>query len=122
MLHFSYEKAGLTIQNQPIPWNAEAVLVEAIVKLTAITAEARGEFQLRLPGIEPIRAESLRLSEAGPTDLFSHFRHSMAIRPSDGIKILPLLDPAAFLAETADAHVVQDDRNCAKCVESPATQ
>ena len=27
-LHYSYEKAGLTLHDQPIPWNAEAVLVE----------------------------------------------------------------------------------------------
>ena len=28
-LHFGYEKAGLTLYDQPIPWNAEAVVVEA---------------------------------------------------------------------------------------------
>jgi hypothetical protein len=27
-LHYSYEKAGQVIDNQPIPWNADAVLVE----------------------------------------------------------------------------------------------
>ena len=27
-LHFSFEKAGLVLHDQPIPWNAEAVLVE----------------------------------------------------------------------------------------------
>jgi hypothetical protein len=31
-LHYSYEKAGLTIHDQAIPWNAEAVLVEATVR------------------------------------------------------------------------------------------
>ena len=29
-LHFSYEKAGLTVENQPIPWNADAVIVTGI--------------------------------------------------------------------------------------------
>src|SRR5256885_14898330 len=28
-LHYSYEKAGLSLHDQPIPWNAEAVVVEA---------------------------------------------------------------------------------------------
>ena len=28
-LHYSFEKAGLTLERQPIPWNAEAVTVEA---------------------------------------------------------------------------------------------
>ena len=32
-LHYSYEKAGLTIPGQPIPWNAEAVVVEANLRL-----------------------------------------------------------------------------------------
>ena len=27
-LHYSYEKAGLTLHDQPIPWNAEAVVVD----------------------------------------------------------------------------------------------
>jgi triacylglycerol lipase len=30
-----------------------------------------------------------------------------------------LLDPAAYQVEMADSNVVQDDRNCARCVESP---
>lgn len=30
-----------------------------------------------------------------------------------------LLDPATYLREMANAHVTQDDRKCAKCVESP---
>ena len=30
-LHCSFEKAGLTLHDQPIPWNAEVVLVEALV-------------------------------------------------------------------------------------------
>ena len=32
-LHYSYEKAGLTLHDQPIPWNAEAVLVEGTLRL-----------------------------------------------------------------------------------------
>jgi hypothetical protein len=60
-LYFSYEKAGLTIHDQAIPWNAEAVLVEAMVRPAN---HRRGDFQLRLPGRDPIPADSLRKEEA----------------------------------------------------------
>ena len=37
-LHYSYEKAGLTLHDQPIPWNAEAVVVEAMLRLPTRSA------------------------------------------------------------------------------------
>jgi hypothetical protein len=63
-LHYSFEKAGLTLHDQPIPWNAEAVLVEALVRLPASVARRKAEFQLRVGQQEPIPAESLRRQEA----------------------------------------------------------
>src|SRR5882672_8505067 len=62
-LHFSYEKAGLTLHDQPIPWNAEAVLVEGSVRLPAAIPRRKTDFQLRLGGKELIFAESLRREE-----------------------------------------------------------
>src|ERR1700680_4522204 len=67
-LHFSYEKSGLTLDSLPIPWNAEAVVVEANVRLSAAAARQKGDFRLRLGGptglsFEP---ESLR-QEPGET-------------------------------------------------------
>jgi hypothetical protein len=62
-LHYGYEKAGLTLYDQPIPWSAEAVLVEAAVRLGASTPRRKGDFQLRLPGQEPQPAEALRRQE-----------------------------------------------------------
>ena len=35
-MHYSYEKAGLVIENQPIPWNAETVIME-VPPVTAIS-------------------------------------------------------------------------------------
>jgi hypothetical protein len=58
-LHYSYEKAGLTLHDQPIPWNAEVVLVEASLRLPP-GARRKADFQLRLPGRAPVPAESLR--------------------------------------------------------------
>jgi hypothetical protein len=63
-LHFSYEKAGLTLENQPVPWNAEAVLVEAILRLPAASGRSKSDFLLRLPGEQPVPAETLRREEA----------------------------------------------------------
>ncbi len=63
-LHYSYEKAGLVLQNQPIPWNAEAVLVEALVRLPGSGARRKADFQLRLPDRPSFPAEQLRRQES----------------------------------------------------------
>jgi hypothetical protein len=62
-LHFSYEKAGLTVSDQPIPWNAEVVLVEAMLRLPSAVARRKADFQIVLPGQAPVAAESLRRQE-----------------------------------------------------------
>ncbi len=59
-LHYSYEKAGLTLHDQPIPWNAEAVLVEAMLRLPPGAGRRKGDFSLRLPGQPPVPADQLR--------------------------------------------------------------
>lgn len=56
-LHTSYEKAGLTIADQVIPWNAEAVLVEATLQQQP--GRRKGDFTLRLPGHPAILADNL---------------------------------------------------------------
>src|SRR5256885_14963353 len=61
-LHFSYEKAGLTVHDQPIPWNAEAVLVEALVRLPV--GRSLADFQLRIDNQPLLTAESIRRDEA----------------------------------------------------------
>jgi hypothetical protein len=62
-LHYSYEKAGLTLSNQPIPWTAEAVVVEAQLRLPS-GVRRKADFQLRLPGQAPVPADQLRRQEA----------------------------------------------------------
>jgi hypothetical protein len=59
-LHYSYEKAGLTVHDQPVPWNAEAVLVEGCVSLGATATRRKGDFRLRVGLGEPLAPESLR--------------------------------------------------------------
>ena len=58
-LHYRYEKAGLIVDNQPIPWNADAVLVETLVKLPA-DGRTRADMSLHLPDGELIAPETLR--------------------------------------------------------------
>ena len=65
-LHFSYEKAGLILHDQPIPWNAEAVLVEASLRLPPSATRRKAEFTLRLPGQPPLPPESLNRLESEP--------------------------------------------------------
>ena len=59
-LHYSYEKAGLVLHDQPIPWNAEAVLVEAQLRLPSAAGRRKADFQLRVPGHEPVPAARCR--------------------------------------------------------------
>jgi hypothetical protein len=59
-LHYSYEKAGLTLHDQPIPWNAEAVLVEAYLRFPAGDPRRKADFQLRIGKGATVPAESLR--------------------------------------------------------------
>jgi hypothetical protein len=105
-LHFSYEKAGLTLHDQPIPWNAEAVLVEATVRLPPAGPRRKNEFMLRLPGQEAIMAESLRRDDSDDHyRLF--FRFSPPTRSTSaelifkerplGQLTLPMLDREEFL-------------------------
>jgi hypothetical protein len=73
-LHYSFEKAGLTLHDQPIPWNAEVVLVEASLRLPP-SARHKADFTLRLPNRDPILAERMRTPTGEErTRLFFRFR------------------------------------------------
>ena len=61
-LYYRSEKAGLTLENQPVPWCAEAVVVEALLRLPA-NARHRTDYTIRWPGMEPVVAEQIRLDE-----------------------------------------------------------
>jgi hypothetical protein len=105
-LHYRFEKAGLTLHEQPIPWNAEAVLVEALLRLPP-AARRKADFTLRLPGVEPVAADSLRREEAD-----DRFRLTFRLPPpartsfaevfwhgrSLGSLTLPVLGAEEFLA------------------------
>src|SRR4051812_28855024 len=71
-LHVCFEKAGLTLEHQPIPWNAEAVVVEARVRLPAAVPRQKADFLLRLAGQDAaLLPEALRQDDPdGPARLF----------------------------------------------------
>ncbi len=63
-LHVRYEKAGLIFDALPIPWNADAVIVEANVKLPAKAPRLKQDFTLRFAdGSLPAVAELVHESE-----------------------------------------------------------
>src|SRR5262249_41791183 len=62
-LHLSWELAGLSVADGPVPWCAEAVVVEAIIRLPPSVGRSKDDFTLRLPGRPPARAEPLRRVE-----------------------------------------------------------
>src|SRR4029077_1823148 len=58
-----YEKAGITVPDEPIPWNAEAALVDVTFWFPANEAKRKSEFLLRFPGRPPALASALQPSE-----------------------------------------------------------
>ena len=74
-LHYSYEKAGLTLHDQPIPWNAEAVLVEVLVRFPPTSVRRKADFLLRVGGQDALGPESMRRDEGEDRHrLFFRFR------------------------------------------------
>jgi hypothetical protein len=74
-LHYSYEKAGLTVLDQPIPWNAEAVVVDARLRLRSATGR-KSDYLLRLAGRDPIPADDMRRQDAD-----NHYRLTFRVDP-----------------------------------------
>src|SRR4051794_11249680 len=68
-LHVAYEKAGLTLHDAAVAWNADAVVVEASLRLPP-PARRKSDFQLRLPEGDPVVPESLRAEDADRHRLF----------------------------------------------------
>ena len=61
--HTRYEKAGLTLYGPPVPWNADALIVEILARLPP-SARQRADFTLRLPGREQVLADAVRPDDA----------------------------------------------------------
>lgn len=106
-LYFRSEKGGLTLDHQPVPWSAEAVVVEALLRLPP-AARRRADFTLRVPGFDPIPAEFLKPDEAGQRHrLYFRFPVPRASGTAEllwrrhvlGSLAIPVVTPDAFLAD-----------------------
>jgi hypothetical protein len=62
-MHHSYEKGGLVVDDQPVPWNADAVVVECLARLPGAAVRRKEDFLLRIPGQEPVPLDNLRREE-----------------------------------------------------------
>jgi hypothetical protein len=62
-LQYAYEKAGLLVRNEPIPWNADAVLITALVRFPNGVVRRKTDFMLRLAGQPPVEPATLHRYE-----------------------------------------------------------
>jgi hypothetical protein len=58
-LHYKSERAGLVLSDQPIPFNAESVTVEAVVHLRAGVTRRKSDFLLRAATGQMVAADGL---------------------------------------------------------------
>jgi hypothetical protein len=103
-LHFSYEKAGLTVADQPIPWSAEAVVVEARLRLKAAVARRKSDFTLRVGGAEPRPADELRRHDGE-----DHYRLSFRLEPPRTTVIAELLYRTHVLGQLPLPYLDRED-------------
>jgi hypothetical protein len=103
-LYYSYEKAGLTLNDQPIPWNAEAVLVEALLRLPASTGRRKTDFRLRLPNQDPLPAEQLRRQEND-----DRYRITFRLPPPGTTVTAEILFRESTLGQVTLPHLSRDD-------------
>jgi hypothetical protein len=126
-LHVRYEKAGLILDALPIPWNADAVIVEAIVRLPSTIPCTKDQFTLQFSnGAPTVWADVLRQeSKKRPVRVFFRFpileqKCSVQVfwrEHSLGQIELPILSSAdfeqGFALEWPSIHVLLGDRSVA---------
>src|SRR5207244_11235464 len=93
-VRFSYEKAGLRVTGEPIPWNAEAVLVEALIQFPPYLVWAKSDLQLRLPNRSPLLA-----LQWNPTEQAGSFRVLFRLPPLQGETTATLCSRERLLAQ-----------------------
>jgi hypothetical protein len=112
-VHTRYEKAGLSLYGPPVPWNADAVVIELLAKLPP-AARQRTDFLLRVPGLPPVPAEAVRKDD-GPDGRFRVFFRLPVPAGSTEAEVLwkhrlltsvpiPVQTPDQFLAELRLTH------------------
>ena len=126
-LHIRYEKAGLILDSLPIPWNADAVIVEANVRLPANEPRAKQDFTLRTAADAPAVSAELITQESKQTPIRVFFRFCVPVQtctaqvlwrehPLGQVEV-PIISSAAFLQgfsiEKPTLHVALGNRTVA---------
>jgi hypothetical protein len=76
----AFEKGGMTLDNQAVPWGAESVLVSAVVEMPQQAPRAKGDFELHVDH-ETVLPESQRLDDLRET-VRLQFRVPVPARPT----------------------------------------
>lgn len=105
-IHFSYEKAGLLVRNEPVAWNADAILVDVLIRFPSNVARRKTDFALRQPGQASLAAVTLhrhveqdvfllqfRMAPLRQTTPIELYWRSYLL----GQAIIPLLTPDKFI-------------------------
>jgi hypothetical protein len=102
---FAYEKAGLSVRNEPLAWNAEAVRVEATLRAPGLDGECHGDFSMQVSGAPPVPAETFE--PAGDDLVCVGFRLPPPAHPTEAVLfwrsnvlgrlVLPFLAEEEFL-------------------------
>ena len=64
-VHLRYEAVGRTFYEMPIPWSADVVIVEVLLRL-APPMRQKNDYALRIPGCPPILPDLLRKDDKDP--------------------------------------------------------
>src|SRR6516162_9361189 len=68
---FCYEKCGLVIRDEPIPWCAESVTVEVAVKMPAGVPRRRADFRLDFPDRQTTAPDQFFRADTGEEHIVS---------------------------------------------------
>ncbi len=108
-LSHRYEKAGVVIYDQPVPWNVETVVVEASLRLPSQRMRNARDYQLHIHGRdESIVADSIHPDASGRIGFYRLFFRLPPLRQSSEVKLrwrenelgrhtIPLLTREEFL-------------------------
>jgi hypothetical protein len=135
-LHVRYEKAGLILDSLPIPWNADAVIVEANVRLPANEPRAKQDFTLRTAVDAPAVHAELIAPQSKQTPMRVFFRVAVPAQTCNaqvhwrehplGQIELPIISASAYVQEFSlempTMHVALGQRTvaCQSFVNTPA--
>jgi hypothetical protein len=108
-LHVRYEKAGLILDSLPIPWNADAVIIEANVRLPANVPRTKEEFTLQFSSgaptawaeilMQPTKHAPMRVFFRIPVPLLSCTTHCYWREHLLGQVDVPIVTSSAFVQE-----------------------